>query len=280
VSWSYLNDSFVKKEDVKISPFDRGFLFGDGVYELIPVYRGKLFLYDEHIARLVNSLESTKINPPKKWKEFRTVVEELIQKNGYENQAIYIQITRGVEEVRDHAPNHQTVPTLFINSTELTLDIENKKNAKQEFSVKAQEDMRWSRCDIKAITLLGNVMSLNDTRIDEVVYHKEGLVTEGAKSNIFCVLDGIITTPAISNDILGGITRQYFIDLFLKLNINVVEREITLDELLGAEEVWFSNSSKVLRLVTNLNGIDLNPDLEGSLYRKACDIFLEEIKNY
>jgi D-alanine transaminase len=278
VSWTYLNKSFVKKEEVKISPFDRGFLFGDSVYELIPSYGKKLFLYDEHLLRLSNSLKASGIRRPSVWNNLREIISELIIKNEFENQSIYIQISRGEELLRDHVPCASTLPTLFISSTKLSPSLHSDlQNLNSDFKVKTHTDFRWSRCDIKANTLLGNVMSLNDADIDEVVFHKKGLITEGARSNIFLVFGDEVVTPPVSNNMLSGITRQYFLDKLQENTIRVTEREVEIRELDFVDEVWFSNSSKLLKFVTHVNKRALQKSFSGSICEEAIGFFILDI---
>jgi len=278
VSWTYLDKSFVKKEEVKISPFDRGFLFGDSVYELIPSYEKKLFLYDEHLLRLSNSLKASGIRRPSVWNNLREIISELIIKNEFENQSVYIQISRGEEVLRDHVPCASTLPTLFISTTELSPSLHRDlQNLNSDFKVKTHNDLRWSRCDIKANTLLGNVMSLNDADIDEVVFHKEGLITEGARSNIFLVFGDEVVTPPVSNNMLSGITRQYFLDKLQENTIRVTERDIEIRELDLADEIWFSNSSKLLKFVTHVNKRALQKSFSGSVCEEAIRLFILDI---
>ncbi len=190
MSWAYLNNAFHRKEEVTISPYDRGFLFGDGVYEVIPSYAGKPFLYEKHVSRLLRSLNEVSINKPEQWENLESIIEDLLEKNKFSNQIIYIQVTRGQESTRSHAPDKLTSPTLFIESSELTTDLLLTSYKPPYINVGIEEDLRWTRCDIKAITLLGNVMTLDKLSyggLEEVIFFKDNLITEGAKSNIFFV---------------------------------------------------------------------------------------------
>ena len=281
MSWAYLNNSFHRKEDVSISPYDRGFLFGDGVYEVIPSYSGEMLLYDEHISRLARSLEAVSIDKPRQWNNLEPIIEDLLQRNKFENQAVYIQVTRGQDKIRSHVPDKSTTPTLFIESSELSTDLLQPDFKEPLIDVGMEEDLRWSRCDIKAITLLGNVLTLNelnDVGLEEVIFYKDGYITEGAKSNIFFVFGEEIVTPPISKNILSGTTRNYLIDLLRKNNFNVMEREISVNEIEEADEIWFSSSVQVLRMVHKINNkLVLEKDLKNTIGYKAIELFRQDI---
>ena len=281
MTWAYLNNSFQKKDDVLISPYDRGFLFGDGVYELIPSYSGQMFLYDEHISRLARSLEAVSIDKPQQWKNLERIILDLLQRNKFHNQAVYIQVTRGQDKTRSHIPNETTAPTLFIESSELSADLLQPNFTEPLLDVGMEEDLRWSRCDIKAITLLGNVMTLDKLSyggLEEVIFFKDNLITEGAKSNIFFVFGEEIVTPSLSENILSGITRNYFINLLRQNNLNVIEREISVNEVEEADEIWFSSSGKTLRMVRKINNkLVLDKDFKKTMAYKAIELFRKDV---
>tara|TARA_B110001454_G_scaffold17810_1_gene16162 strand:- start:182 stop:1033 length:852 start_codon:yes stop_codon:yes gene_type:complete len=281
MSWAYLNNSFHRKEDVSISPYDRGFLFGDGVYEVIPSYSGEMLLYDEHISRLARSLEAVSIDKPRQWNNLEPIIEDLLQRNKFPNQAVYIQVTRGQDKIRSHVPDKLTAPTLFIESSELSADLLQLDFKEPLIDVGMKEDLRWSRCDIKAITLLGNVLTLNelnDVGLEEVIFYKDGYITEGAKSNIFFVFGEEIVTPPSSKNILSGTTRNYLIDLLRKNNFNVMEREISVNEIEEADEIWFSSSVQVLRMVHKINNkLVLEKDFKNTIGYKAIELFRQDI---
>ena len=207
MTWTYLNKEFLRREEVKISPFDRGFLFGDGVYEVIPVYEEKAFLLEDHLARLGRSLNSTGIRNPQKWNDIPGIIHELVKKNTFSNQSVYIQITRGEDPIRNHIPDPKVQPTLFITSSELKVNPYRLDPEKKGLEVKTLEDPRWNRCDIKAVTLLSNIMAMKEANLegnDGVIFCANGEITEGAASNVFAVFDNqVITTPE-SNQILSG----------------------------------------------------------------------------
>ena len=281
MSWAYLNNAFHRKEEVTISPYDRGFLFGDGVYEVIPSYAGKPFLYEKHVSRLLRSLNEVSINKPEQWENLKSIIEDLLEKNKFSNQIIYIQVTRGQESTRSHAPDKLTSPTLFIESSELTTDLLLTSYKPPYINVGIEEDLRWTRCDIKAITLLGNVMTLDnlsDSGLEEVIFYRDGTITEGAKANIFLVFGKKIVTPPVSNNILSGITRNYFINLLSQNNFNIEEREVSINEIEEADEIWFTSSGKVLQMVHKINNkIILEKGFKNTIGHKAIELFRQDI---
>ena len=265
MSWTYLNKEFLRREEVKISPFDRGFLFGDGVYEVIPVYEGIAFLLEDHIARLSRSLNSTGIKNPQKWNDIPQIILELVKKNNFSNQSVYLQITRGEDSIRNHIPEAEVEPTLFITSSELKVNPFRLDPERKGLSVKTLEDPRWNRCDIKAVTLLSNIMAMKEANLegnDGVIFCADGEITEGAASNVFAVFDNqVITTPE-SNQILSGITRKHVISLLNNKGIEVLERALKLEEIYKAEEVWLTSSTQEIQPITKIDGRDI--DLKNS----------------
>ena len=278
MDWTFLNNSFFSKENVKISPFDRGFLFGDSVYEVIPVYGHKVFLLEDHIHRLERSLLETGIPKPSVWKEIPNIIDELIKKNKFENQTIYLQVTRGVEFIRSHLPDPKIDPTLFINSSELFVNPYRLDPYKKGLSVKTLEDPRWARCDIKAVTLLSNIMALQQAKIElkeEVIFLLDGKVTEGAASNVFLVSGNSVVTPPVSNHILSGVTRNYVIKLLKFQNILLLEEELNLKDLYGADEVWMTSSTKEIQPVRKVDDKVLKlVEPKNSVWFKVLSSFL------
>jgi len=250
--WTFLNDKFIPKEEVRISPFNRGFLFGDGVYEVIPAYNSIPFLFEEHLLRLERSLLETNIKKPHYWDQLNSLILELIEKNQFPNQSIYIQITRGEDEFRSHIPSSDLKSTMFISSNELLINPYRLNPNIQGLKVEIAEDLRWKRSDIKATTLLSNVMALNGAKnegSDEVIFFSEGQVTEAAASNVFAVFDSqVITTPE-SNKILSGITRKHILSLLELKNINCVQENISIKDLVRADEIWLTSSTKEIQPV-------------------------------
>ncbi len=236
-------------------------MFGDWVYEVIPVYEEKAFLLEDHLARLGRSLNSTGIKNPQKWNDIPGIIHELVKRNTFKNQSVYIQITRGEDSIRNHIPSPKVQPTLFITSSELKINPYRLDPEKKGLEVKTLEDPRWNRCDIKAVTLLSNVMAMNEANLegnDGVIFCANGEITEGAASNVFAVFDNqVITTPE-SNRILSGITRKHVISLLNNKGIQVLERVLKLEEIYRAKEVWITSSTQEIQPVTKIDGREIN----------------------
>jgi len=281
--FTYLNDQFIPKEDVKISPFDRGFLFGDAVYEVIPVYKNGPFLLDEHLRRLETSLTKINIQKPKKWNQLVEILKEMIKRNSFNSQYLYLQISRGEEETRSHTPSTTIEPTLFIFSAEFAVNPFRKDFRKSGLIVITKEDLRWQRCDIKAVTLLANITELfeaKDLGADEVIFHEGKRITEGASSNIFAVLNKKIVTPPLSNKILPGVTRNYVITLIKDLNLDFEEQDLTVKDLYEAHEIWLTSSTKEIQPISKIDEIELpNKDPKKTYWKAVLDAFEKKIKS-
>jgi D-alanine transaminase len=261
MSWTYLNKDFITREEVKISPFDRGFLFGDGVYEVIPIYERKAFLLEEHIARLGRSLVLTGIKRPKKWNKIPEIIDNLVERNLFDNQSVYLQITRGEDSVRNHIPDPKVEPTLFITSSELKVNPYRLNPEIKGLAVKILEDPRWDRCDIKAVTLLSNVIAMREAKIegkDGVIFCNKGKITEGASSNVFAVFDNVVVTTPESKQILSGITRKHVLSLLKAKGIRALEKDFNLPDLYKAEEVWMTSSTQEIQPVRKIEEIELD----------------------
>jgi len=264
----YLNGSYLPMSESQVSTQDRGFLFGDGVYEVIPVYQRKLFRFDAHIERLKNSLKATSISNPLSDAEWLAMLKNLISKHDWEDQYIYLQVTRGVQMTRDHLPADCLTPTIYAYTNPLKAvsnDIINNG-----IKVVTLDDIRWLRCDIKAITLLPNVMMKLAAKAqgadDAILITREGTISEGTASNAFMVKDGQLITPPNSNEILPGITRMVLESIATEHNIPMLEKDITLDDLNSADEIWLSSSTKEALPVTELNGQPVGSGKPGTLW--------------
>ncbi|WP_068547506.1 D-amino acid aminotransferase [Thalassotalea crassostreae] len=248
----YLNGDLLAKEDAKVSVLDRGFLFADGIYEVIPVYNDKPFRLEQHLARLQYCLEQVDIDNPHSNIEWKNIINTLIKRNGGGHLSIYLQITRGVSETRNHDKPSDINPTVFLMASELIVDETNISTA----SAALLEDIRWQFCDIKSISLLGNMLLKNQAKAkghSEAILHRNGQVTEGSTSNVFIVKHREVFTPPQNNLILGGITRDVIIELAEAAGLKVHQQKITVDELLAADEVWITSSSREISPVTNID---------------------------
>lgn len=245
----YLNGRFLPLSEAKVPVLDRGFLFGDGVYEVIPVYGGRPLRLEEHLERLKQSLASINMAPPLTDAEWAAIFDRLI--SGPADQSIYLQVTRGVAPKRDHAIPPDIKPTLFAMCTPIApIPLEGIKAV-------TVDDIRWDRCNIKAITLLANVL-LRQEAVDhgasEAILVRDHRVLEGAASNIFIVLNGTLITPPKGPEILPGITRDLVLELAREQGIPAMERHFTRDELKAAEEIWLTSSTREILAVVELDG--------------------------
>ncbi|MDX1811106.1 MAG: D-amino-acid transaminase [Gammaproteobacteria bacterium] len=271
----YLNGKFCPADDAKISVFDRGFLLGDGVYEVIPAYAGNLFRLQEHLERLQSSLDAIRLENPLSFEQWAEMLNELIQKNYDPNLSVYLQVTRGAA-VRDHAFPKDTPATIFAMCN--VIHALPEKYYEQGVTAITVVDNRWQRCDIKAISLLANVL-LRQQAVDqdaaESILIRDGKLTEGAASNVFAVIDGEIRTPAKSQYILPGITRDLVVELARSNGLAVAEKDVTENELLNAEEIWVSSSTKEILPITSLNGQIIGDGKPGKVWQQMSKIYRE-----
>ncbi len=266
----YLNGEFLPIEQARVSVLDRGFLFGDGVYEVVPVFQGRTFRMVEHLRRLDDSLRAIRIDNPLSHAQWESLVHELIKRNGAGAQVVYMQVTRGVAPKRDHVPASPLVPTVFAMSNPVVRD-----NHKPVAAITV-DDIRWQWCDVKAIALLANVlmrMSAADDGAYEALLVRDGLVNEGAASNLFIVKNGVVATPPHGNCLLPGVTRDLLVELLPRHGIACRERVITRAELDTADEIWVTGSSREIAPVTSLNKTAVGDGAPGPVWRRAVGIY-------
>jgi D-alanine transaminase len=266
----YLNGQYLPLCDAKISVMDRGFLFGDGIYEVIPSYSGKLFHFQDHMERLENSLSSIRLPNPHDRAQWLEILTPLLDKNL--DQYIYLQITRGVSDKRDHAFPENITPTVFAMCSNI-VPLENLESGVKAISV---DDSRWELCNVKATTLLANIL-LRQQAVEqgcaEAILVKDGYVTEGAASNIFAVIDGILITPPMGPEILPGITRNVILELAEQNNIPYSEDIISLDALKTANEIWLTSSTREIVPVVQLDDETIANGKPGPIWRTMNQLF-------
>ncbi|MFW6380222.1 MAG: D-amino acid aminotransferase [Halorhodospira sp.] len=270
----YLNGELMALDAARISPLDRGFLFGDGVYELIPYYAGIPFRLQAHLHRLQRSLAAVRIPDPLGEAGWTEALEWVCAANGGGDQALYIQVTRGSPPQRAHEFPSQGEPTVFVMSSPLP------PPGRFDAGVTAitREDPRWARCDIKAVALLPNVLLRQEAVDDgaaEAILHRSGELTEGAASTVFLVREGELVTPALHPGLLPGVTREVVLELAAAHGLPASERPITLAELRAADEIWLSSSSKEVIPVTRLDGMPVGDGQPGPAYRAMRGWFAE-----
>lgn len=274
MSVAFLNNTFLPLEDARISVMDRGFLFGDGVYEVIPVYAGKLFRLDHHLKRLRNSLDAVRIENPLSNKDWESMLTELVNRNEEPELAIYLQVTRGVAAKRDHAFPPECKPTVFAMSSSMPPSIDIDKVS--GITAVTLPDIRWKLCNIKAITLLPNVM-LRQQAIDadaaEAILIKNGYAVEGAASNIFIVKNGMLITPPNGPTLLPGITRDLVIELAANHAIPYREAAISEAELFSADEIWLTSSTREISPVTLLDETVISNGKPGPIWKHMISLY-------
>jgi D-alanine transaminase len=266
----YLNGQYLPLNEAKVSVLDRGFLFGDGIYEVIPAYSGRLFRLPEHLERLDNSLSGIRLPNPHSREQWLDILTPLLDAN--QDQYIYLQITRGVAEKRDHAFPDNIQPTVFAMCSNI-VPFDGRNAGVKAISL---DDSRWQLCNIKAITLLANIL-LRQQAIElecaEAVLVKDGYVTEGAASNIFAVIDGLLITPPKGNEILPGITRDVILEIAQKNNIPYVEEIISLDALTTASEIWLTSSTREIIPVVEFDSIPIADGKPGPVWQRMNQLF-------
>ena len=278
---AYLNGQFMPVSEAKISPLDRGFLYSDGVYEVIPAYSRALFGYEGHMARLKRSLDGIRLKNPLTDEKWRELILKLVAESSFEDQAVYLQVTRGTDKKRDPAfPQADVEPSVFLFTAKLPLpSAENREKGAAAITL---QDIRWGRCDLKSVSLLPNVMARQqaaDAGCVEAVMLRDGFLTEGSASNAFVVKDGLILTPPANQKILSGITRSMVLELAGKHRLSCEERPISETELREADELWISSSTKEVLSITRLDGEPVGNGAQagkvGNVYKKLYAAFCE-----
>ncbi len=276
MSICYLNGEYLPLEQARVPVLDRGFIFGDGVYEVIPVYGGRLFRLPQHLQRLHDSLAAIRIDNPLTDEQWQTLLETLVEKNragGDNDQSVYLQVTRGVAR-RDHGFPKDTRPTVFAMSSPLASADPQQMQA--GVAAITLDDIRWRYCHIKTIALLPNVL-LKQQALEkgavEAILVRDGEVTEGSASNIFIVRDGVIRTPAKSERLLPGITRDLIVELARDNGLPCEEGVVREDELHAADEVWLSSSTREILPVTRLDERPVGDGRAGPLWRRMIGIY-------
>ena len=266
----YLNGRLIPLAEATVSVLDRGFIFGDAIYEVIPVFDGVAFRLSEHLIRLGASLAAVSIKDPLPTHRWVSVIEELIGRNCNGDQSIYIQVTRGVAP-RDHVLHSAVDPTVFIMSSPLSVATETTP-----ISAVTVPDLRWQRCDIKSTSLLANVMSRAHASVhgsQEAIFIRDGYVTEAAASNIFIAHEGMVKTPPLSTRILAGVTRNLLVELLDREDPRVHEESVSELELKTADEVWVTSSSRELVPVVRIDDKSVGTGEVGPVFRRVKSIY-------
>ena len=269
----HLNGRFLPLEDAKISVLDRGFIYGDGVYELVPVYHRQPFRMAQHLARLQHSLDGIRLANPHTDAEWAALIGELVARQPFDHQGVYLQVTRGVAK-RDHAFPKDATPTVFMMSNPLATP--SPEQVASGVAVVTAEDNRWHRCDLKTISLVGNVLMRQlaaDAGAVETVMFRDGWLTEASASNVLVVIGGTIVAPPKDNLILPGITYDAALEFARDGALPFELRPVPRAEALAADEMWLSSSTKEVLAVTTLDGRPFAGGVPGPVFRRMHALF-------
>ena len=269
----HLNGEFMPLAEARVPVLDRGFIFGDGVYEVIPVYSRHAFRLVEHLHRLQKNLDSIRLANPHSDAEWSQLVHEMIERNDGDDQSIYFQITRGVAK-RAHEFPAQVKPTVFMMSTPLLTPPQEQID--HGIACITGTDFRWLKCDVKSVALLGNCL-LKQTAVDagaaEIVLFRDGHLTEAAACNVLVVQDGVLLAPPKDHLILPGITYNVVLELAAANQIPLEMRAASEQEVRAAQEIWITSSSKEVLAVTRLDGAAVGDGKPGPLFRRMHALY-------
>lgn len=276
----YLNGEYLPEEKAKVSALDRGFVFADGVYEVIPAYGGHLFRLEQHLQRLDNSLAGIRLANPLDRLQWAEILEEIVKRNSDNNEdlSIYLQVTRGAAK-RDHVFPDQIQQTVFVMATPMSAPpAEQLENG---IAAITHDDIRWRYCHIKSIALLPNTLMRQIAReagATEAILYRDDQVTEGAASNVFIVHNGRILTPRKDECLLPGITRDLLLEIAANDGLDCREADISMEMLGEADEIWITSSTKEILPVTRLDGQPVGDGKPGPVWRDMLDRY-QQYKN-
>ncbi|MEP4891133.1 MAG: aminotransferase class IV [Aliiglaciecola sp.] len=274
----YLNGKFMPQNEAMISPLDRGFLFGDGIYEVIPAYDRKMVGFGPHIARLQSSLTAIGISLDWSDEKWRIILSELLAQNSGDSLAVYIQVSRGVSPKRQHGFPDNVEPTLFMMCYAIKAPVNYDDNNNKGLALVSQQDLRWRQCHIKSTSLLGNVLhyqSSQDHKVDEcLLYNESDQITEASSCNVFVVKDNQVFTPPLDSQLLPGITRAIVLDLLkTHTDYQVMEQNISLEQARLADEIWLTSSTKNIAPAITLDGENIADGKIGKVYKQINSLF-------
>jgi len=267
----FLNGDFLPLSDAKVSVLDRGFLFADGVYEVIPAYAGKLFRLQQHIDRLNSSLDAIRMPPVMSDQQWTDILTRLVEEHQQSDQSVYIQVSRGAGSSRDHQLPTEYTPTIFAMCQ--TIANNNLAHIAKGVQAITLDDIRWDWCHIKSVALLGNILlkqQAADQNCGEAILLRDGYATEGSASNLFIVKNKQLITPPKSHNLLPGITRDLVLELAIADGIDCIEAEISEQQLSSADEIWLTSSTKEVMPVIELNRKMIGDGKPGELWQRMA----------
>ncbi len=271
----YLNGEFMPLGEARIPVLDRGFIFGDGVYEVIPVYSRRPFRLAEHLQRLHRSLDGIRLANPLTDAEWTKLTHDIVARNPGDDQSVYLQVTRGVARRAHEFPPH-TKPTVFMMSNPLITPP--REQVENGVACITATDFRWLKCELKSVSLLGNCL-LKQLAVDagaaEVVMFRDGYLTEASACNVFAVRNGVLLAPPKNHLILPGITYDVVIEIAATNKIPLELREVSEQEVKTAQEIWLTSSTKEVLAVTTLDGRAVGDGKPGALFRRAHALYQE-----
>lgn len=273
----FLNGEYLPSSAASISPLDRGFIFGDGVYELFQVSKGKILYLEPHIKRLNQSLNNIFMKAPYSLAQWENILTTLVEKNGSGDFSLYLQVTRGVDLIRKQAISDETFPTIFV--TCFPHSPLSKEDLRKGYKAISVNDIRWQYCHIKATSRLAYILMFQEAKqkgVDEGIIIHNGYALEGTSSNFFMVKNGLLMTPPKSNAILAGIIRDVILELAKKNNIPCEEQNILESDLALADELWISSSSRGIYPILELNGQAIGTGKAGPFWERMWDLYDEE----
>ncbi|MHA7683941.1 D-amino acid aminotransferase [Cupriavidus sp. PET2-C1] len=271
----YLNGELTPLSEARVPVLDRGFIFGDGVYEVVPIYAGKPFRLQQHLARLARSLDTISIPNPHTDAQWMALIDRVVQANGLADQMVYIQVTRGVAR-RTHAFPKTVTPTVLIMTNPMSLPSAAMRE-KGVACVTAQ-DKRWLHCQVKSTSLLGNVLAAQnavENDATETIQFRDGMLTEASASNVWVVSKGRVSAPPKDNLILEGIRYGWMEELCAALDISLEARRISQDEVMGADEVLLTSASKEILPVVTIDGKTIGDGAPGPVFKKLYAAYQE-----
>lgn len=263
----YLNGEFMPIENATVPVMDRGFLFGDGVYEVIPVYSRRPFRLDQHLQRLQASLDGIGLVNPKTQREWMQIIYRMIEQADYVDQSLYLQITRGIDSKRNHAFPVVVRPTVFMMGEELSTS--SPEQREHGVAAVTAADIRWLRCDLKTTSLLANCL-LRQLSVAagciETVLLRDGFLSEGAVSNIFVMRNGVLLAPIKNHLMLPGITYDVVLELAAQHGLRAEVRDVREEEVRSADELWLTSSTREVLPIVTLDGKPIGKGIPGPMF--------------